>query len=173
MGKEMRCQKTGRKETLTSAGADRSRILGRNPDKSLQSFSPCPFTVTCLRFVLLQTHATSYSFYSSLLYTVKEKGGKPETLSLKTLKIMPRNLNANGTFMNLASDQRLRNQLASILCEIMVLDSYLWLFFLGIIKPEEESLFFGRALQDEEITIIHHFDLVHDNPVNKPQCVEM
>ncbi len=30
-----------------------------------------------LRFLFLQTHATSYSFFSMLLYTVKEKGGKP------------------------------------------------------------------------------------------------
>ncbi len=29
-----------------------------------------------LRFLFLQTHATSYSFYSALLYTVKEEGGK-------------------------------------------------------------------------------------------------
>jgi hypothetical protein len=31
-----------------------------------------------LRFIFLQTHATSYSFYSALLYTVKEKVGKPD-----------------------------------------------------------------------------------------------
>jgi hypothetical protein len=31
-----------------------------------------------LRFIFLQTHATVYSFYSSLLYTVEEKGGKPD-----------------------------------------------------------------------------------------------
>jgi hypothetical protein len=31
-----------------------------------------------LRFLLLQTHATSYSFFSALLYTVKERGGKPD-----------------------------------------------------------------------------------------------
>jgi hypothetical protein len=30
------------------------------------------------RVELLQTHATSYSFYGTLLYTVKEKGGKPD-----------------------------------------------------------------------------------------------
>jgi hypothetical protein len=30
-----------------------------------------------LIFLFLQTHATSYSFYSSVFYTVKEKGGKP------------------------------------------------------------------------------------------------
>jgi hypothetical protein len=29
-----------------------------------------------LRFLFLQTHATSYSFYSALLYTVKKKGEK-------------------------------------------------------------------------------------------------
>jgi len=31
-----------------------------------------------LRFLFLQTHVTSYSFCSALLYTVKEKGGKPD-----------------------------------------------------------------------------------------------
>jgi hypothetical protein len=31
-----------------------------------------------LRFLFLQTHATSYSFYSALLNKVKEKGGKPD-----------------------------------------------------------------------------------------------
>ncbi len=35
-----------------------------------------------LRFLFLQTHATSYSFYSVLLYTVKEKGGKIDRKSL-------------------------------------------------------------------------------------------
>jgi hypothetical protein len=29
-----------------------------------------------LNVLFLQTHATSYSFYTALLYTVKEKGGK-------------------------------------------------------------------------------------------------
>jgi hypothetical protein len=31
-----------------------------------------------LKFIFLQTPATSYSFCSSLLHIVKEKGGKPE-----------------------------------------------------------------------------------------------
>jgi hypothetical protein len=30
------------------------------------------------RVFLLQTHTTPYSFYSALVYTVKEKGGKPD-----------------------------------------------------------------------------------------------
>jgi hypothetical protein len=73
------------------------------------------FTVTstysfALRFLIFQTHAISYSFYSSVtVYTVKEKGGTPDrkpypltpmvkeirtdTSCLRTLKIMPRNLN--------------------------------------------------------------------------------
>jgi hypothetical protein len=62
-----------------------------------------------LRFLFLQTHATCYIFYSSVLYTIKEKGGKSntkpyplpfglrnpytETSSLRTIKIMPRKLN--------------------------------------------------------------------------------
>ncbi len=60
-----------------------------------------------LWFLFLQTHATSYRFNSALLYTVQEKGGKPDrkphllpyglrnpyrNLSLRTLKIMLRNL---------------------------------------------------------------------------------
>ncbi len=82
----------------------------KNPDKSLQSFPPCIYNHLCSfasRFLFLQTHATSYSFYSSV--TVKEKGGKTvtnnhtpffpmqeihaEISSLRTLKIMPKNLN--------------------------------------------------------------------------------
>jgi hypothetical protein len=31
-----------------------------------------------LRFLFLQTYATSYSFYSSVTVTLKEKGGKPD-----------------------------------------------------------------------------------------------
>jgi hypothetical protein len=31
-----------------------------------------------LKFLFLQTHATSYSFYSYFVFTVKEKGGKPD-----------------------------------------------------------------------------------------------
>jgi hypothetical protein len=43
----------------------RSRILGRNPDKSLKSFPPCYslfLNSFDLRFLFLHTHATSYSF---------------------------------------------------------------------------------------------------------------
>ncbi len=60
-----------------------------------------------LRFIFLQTQATPYSFFRvQLLYTVKEKGGKPELKpyplpyglknpkrNLRTVEIMPRNLN--------------------------------------------------------------------------------
>jgi hypothetical protein len=51
-----------------------------------------------LRFLFLQTHATSYSFNSALLYTVKEEGGKldkkPNPLPRNPYRnqIMPRNL---------------------------------------------------------------------------------
>jgi hypothetical protein len=60
------------------------------------------------RFLFLQTHATCYSFYSALLFTIKEKGGEPDRKphpflyglrnpyrnlkSENSLKIMPRNL---------------------------------------------------------------------------------
>ncbi len=60
---------------------ERGRILGRNPGKSRKSFPPCysqsPLQL-CLEIYI--SPATSYSFYSSVtvLYTVKEKGGKPD-----------------------------------------------------------------------------------------------
>jgi hypothetical protein len=69
-----------------------------------------------LRFISLQAHATSYSFCSVLLYTVKEKGGKPdsipypsplvyeihtETSSLRTFKDAEKS-QRNCTFMNSA-----------------------------------------------------------------------
>ncbi len=42
----------------------RGRILGRNPGKSLKSFPPQSHLYSvALRFIFLQTHATSYSFY--------------------------------------------------------------------------------------------------------------
>ncbi len=52
----------------------RGRILGRNPDKSL-SFPPCYFA---LRFLFLQTPATSNSFYSALP-TIHCKGDRRKT----------------------------------------------------------------------------------------------
>ena len=67
-----------------------------------------PLYSFALRFTFLQTHTASYSFCNALLYTVKEKGGKTyrkhtplqeihtETSSLRTLKIMPRNLHEIG-----------------------------------------------------------------------------
>ncbi len=57
------------------------RILGRNPDKSRKSFPPCysqsPLYSFALKFLFLQTHATSYSFYS--LATVHCKGERRKT----------------------------------------------------------------------------------------------
>jgi hypothetical protein len=79
--------------------------------KIKEGFPPCYSKSTlqlCLEILFLKTHATSCSFFSALLYTVKEKGGKPdrkphpfqkihtETSSLKTLKIMPRNPKESG-----------------------------------------------------------------------------
>jgi hypothetical protein len=70
-----------------------AKFLRRNPDKSLKSFLldiHSHLYSFALRFLFLQTHATSYYFYSSvtvvtnnllgsnLTYTVKEKGGKPD-----------------------------------------------------------------------------------------------
>ncbi len=59
----------------------RGRILGRNPEKKefsslLFAQSPLQYTFA-LRFLFLQTHEASHSFFSLLLYTVKEKVGKP------------------------------------------------------------------------------------------------
>ncbi len=61
------------------------RILGRIPDKSLKSFFflLCTVIYTALpwdSFIFLQTHATSYVHIYTVqsLYTVKEKGGKPD-----------------------------------------------------------------------------------------------
>ncbi len=62
-----------------SSAHPQKAILGRNPDKSLKSFPPwssqSPLQLG-LEIYILQTHATSYSFYNSV--TVHFKGGKPE-----------------------------------------------------------------------------------------------
>jgi hypothetical protein len=61
-----------------------AEFLDENQTKFLRAFllsiqsHICSFT---FRFILLQTHTTTYSFYSSVLYTVKEKGGKPDRKS--------------------------------------------------------------------------------------------
>jgi hypothetical protein len=70
--------------------------------------------------MFLKAHATSYSFYSSELYTVKEKGGKPDGKPhplLYGLRNPYRNIKSensqdyarkpqrNCTFMNLASGE--------------------------------------------------------------------
>ncbi len=47
----------------------RGRILGRNPDKSLKSFPPC-YSQSPPQFCI--------EISISSLYTVKEKGGKPD-----------------------------------------------------------------------------------------------
>ncbi len=61
------------------AHCPRGRILGRNPDKSLKSLPPC-YSESPLQLyfevLFLQTHATSYSFYSSLTVYCKEERRK-------------------------------------------------------------------------------------------------
>jgi hypothetical protein len=75
-----------------------------------EEFSFLLFRITysfALRFIFLQTHATSYIFYSALLYTVKKKGEKTSY----GLRNPYRNLNSensqdyqrNCSFMNSAS----------------------------------------------------------------------
>jgi hypothetical protein len=57
------------------------RNLGRNPAKVWRLFLLAMLSHLysfALRFILLQTHATSYSFYNAFLYAVKEKGRKPD-----------------------------------------------------------------------------------------------
>jgi hypothetical protein len=60
----------------------RGQILGQNPYKSLKSFLLAVHShlyIFALRSLFLQTHATSNSFYSSVIvYIVKEKGRKPD-----------------------------------------------------------------------------------------------
>ncbi len=94
----------------------RGQILGRNPDKSRSSFPPCysqslialPWYFYFFKFTQPVTVSSSTVH---LLYTIKKKGGQPylpmgyenhtETSSLRTLKIMHRNLQ-NCMFMNSA-----------------------------------------------------------------------
>ncbi len=57
----------------------RGRILGRNPDKSLKSFLLAIHSNVysfALRFIFLLTQPLTVST-AQLLYTIKEKGGKP------------------------------------------------------------------------------------------------
>jgi hypothetical protein len=57
-----------------------------------------------LRFLFLQIYATSHSFYSSLLYTVKEKGEKPDrNLKPDNFQDYAQKPQRNCTFMNLDS----------------------------------------------------------------------
>jgi hypothetical protein len=75
--------------------------------------------IIALRFLFLQIHATSYSFFSVLLYTLKEKGGKPDrkplplpyrlrnpyrNLSLENSQDYAQKPQRNCTFMNLAAE---------------------------------------------------------------------
>ncbi len=72
-----------RTDSAPLCGTFWGHILGRNPDKSLKFFPPC-YTPS-----LLQLFALSFLFFNKLtqpltvssvqlLYTVKEKGGKPD-----------------------------------------------------------------------------------------------
>ncbi len=63
----------------------RGRILRRKQDKSLLAIHRHLYYSFALRFLIIQTHATSYDFYRSVvlvvelpMYAVKEKGGKPD-----------------------------------------------------------------------------------------------
>jgi len=75
--------------------SSRGRFLGGNPDKSLKGFPPC-YSLSppqlCLEIIYLQTHATSYSFYSSCctLWRIRRKTWKKTIpLSLWFKKSIP------------------------------------------------------------------------------------
>jgi hypothetical protein len=55
-----------------------------------------------IRFIFLQTHATSYSFTVQLLYNVKEKGGKSDR------KQYPIPYDLSNPYRNLKSENSLR-----------------------------------------------------------------
>jgi hypothetical protein len=57
-------------------GSTQAEFLDENRTKVLRVFFLAVHSLA-LRFLFLQAHATSYSFLSQLLYTVKEKGGIP------------------------------------------------------------------------------------------------
>jgi hypothetical protein len=87
--------------------------------KSLKSFPPCySKSPLCLEIFFLQTHATSYIFFSAFLNTVKEKGGnliknytpfpmvkkiQTETSCLENSQEYSQKPQRNFTFMNSAS----------------------------------------------------------------------
>jgi hypothetical protein len=60
----------------------RGQILGRNPDKSIKSFPPC-YSKSLLQLCLEISISSEIQlqFHQSLLYTVKEKGGKSDRKS--------------------------------------------------------------------------------------------
>jgi hypothetical protein len=105
----------------TASARQRPNSWTKNPDKSLISFLLAIQSLLysfAVRFLFLQTHATSYSFCSALVYTIKEKVGKPERKPHPLpygLRNPCRNLKSensqdyaqrpqrNCTFMNLAS----------------------------------------------------------------------
>jgi hypothetical protein len=99
-----------------------------------------------LRFLFLQTHATSFSFFSALLYTVKEKAGKLDrkphplfyglrnpyrNLKSKNSQYYAQKPQRNCTFMNSAST----------LCQV------------GILAGSAESQELGSRLLAEEVCV--------------------
>ncbi len=80
----------------------RIRVLRSNSWTKSYEFSSLLFKVTSTAFALrlpfLQTYATSYSFYTALLYTVKEKRGKPSR------KPYPLSYGSRNPYRNLKSE---------------------------------------------------------------------
>ncbi len=63
------------------AETSKAECLDEIQTKVLRVFLLAVYSLLCsyaLRFLFLQTHATSYSFHSSLQYIVKEKEGQPD-----------------------------------------------------------------------------------------------
>jgi hypothetical protein len=81
----------------------RGRILGRNPDKSLKSFPPCfsqsPLQLSLDIYISSNSHNLLGISTVQLLYTVKEKEGKPDK------KLYPLPYGLRNPYRNLKSAQ--------------------------------------------------------------------
>jgi hypothetical protein len=106
----------------------KGRILGRNPDKSLQSFPPCYsqsplqlcFEIYSYFFKLTQPLTVSTV---QLLYTVKEKGGKPD----RTPYPIPNGL--RNQYRNLKSECELSRLCPETSTKLYVQEFGFWLKF--------------------------------------------
>ncbi len=119
-------------QTYLSCMSSEAEFLNEIQTKVFRVFHPAIHSHRysfALRYLFLQTHATSYSFYNALLYTIKEERGKPDrkpqslsyglrnpyvNLKSKNSQDYAQKSQRNCTFINLASGQAARVQ--CILC---------------------------------------------------------